>query len=259
MMEPREYFRFYRNQLGFTNQGDAKDFFGAKNIKPNIDYKYIDNLNYRLEDMVNKINQVIPKNIQHSDLKDFINLKVNKTYNIINENDLLPLLNNQGRRPEQVYFSWMRGYIMVEFFSKAIAKIFNITNKELSFIGDDDFSNLETFKRTPKADIEVKYNGKLIRIEVQSGFQGVNDVKEHKVREAKRYFDKTKHPTLCMHFDIFNGQVAFIRLDTIKDKSVNWITRQQMEGQSVFNIDQNYFAWRLTEAIPKINKLDLGI
>ncbi|EPZ92720.1 hypothetical protein N207_08595 [Helicobacter pylori UM114] len=28
---------------------------------------------------------------------------------------------------------------------------------------------------------------------------------------------------------------------------MNWITRQQMEGQSVFNISQNFFDYKITE------------
>ena len=50
-----------------------------------------------------------------------------------------------------------------------------------------------------------------------------------------------------------NGQVAFVQVDNINDEDVNWITRQQMEGQTVFNIDQNYFIWKLTELPPKIS------
>jgi len=30
-----------------------------------------------------------------------------------------------------------------------------------------------------------------------------------------------------------------------------------MEGQTVFNIDQNYFIWKLTENPPKISDLSL--
>ena len=98
---------------------------------------------------------------------------------------------------------------------------------------------------------------KKIRIEVQSGFQGINDIKQHKVLEAKRIFLEKNIPTIAIHFDLFNGQVAFVRLDTIEDNNVNWITRQQMEGQTVFNIDQNYFIWKLTEQPPKISELNI--
>ncbi len=49
--------------------------------------------------------------------------------------------------------------------------------------------------------------------------------------------------------------MAFIKLDEIEDDSVNWITRQQMEGQTVFNIEQNYFTWKLTETPPLLNEI----
>ena len=118
-------------------------------------------------------------------------------------------------------------------------------------VPDDDLRKIETFKRTPTADLklEIENVGK-IRLEVQSGFQGTNDIKQHKVLEAKRIFLKDGTKTLVIHFDIYNGQVGIVRVDNINDTDLNWITRQQMEGQTVFNIDQNYFVWKLTENGP---------
>ena len=46
------------------------------------------------------------------------------------------------------------------------------------------------------------------------------------------------------------------KLDEIEDDSVNWITRQQMEGQTVFNIDQNYFIWKITESPIKYKEIN---
>ena len=60
---------------------------------------------------------------------------------------------------------------------------------------------------------------------------------------------------MAIHFDLYNGQVAFIKLDDIEDTDVNWITRQQMEGQTVFNIEQNYFVWKLTENPVKYSEI----
>lgn len=74
--------------------------------------------------------------------------------------------------------------------------------------------------------------------------------------EAKRLFREESVSSVAIHFDLFNGQVAFIKLDEIEDSDVNWITRQQMGGQTVFNIDQNYFIWKLTEQIPKFTDLN---
>lgn len=151
-----EYFRQYRQKLGFSNQTDVKNFFGAKDIAPTVDLK-----------------------------------------------------------------------------------------------------NIETFKRTPKADLEIRLKGKeKIRIEMQSGFAGINDIKQHKVLEAKKVFRDLGFHTLAIHFDLYNGQVAFIKLDEIEDDGVNWITRQQMEGQTVFNIDQNYFIWKITDRPMKYKEIN---
>ena len=164
------------------------------------------------------------------------------------ENNILPKLNNQGRRPEQVYFSWMRGHIISNFFLKALSIIFETDISNIALVGDDDLANIETFKRTPKADLEITTsNNQNIRLEMQAGFTGINDIKQHKVLEAKRLFREEGKHTVDVHFDVYNGQVAFVKLDQIEDDSVNWITRQQMEGQTVFNIEQNYFVWKLTD------------
>ena len=166
-------------------------------------------------------------------------------------------MNNLGRRPEHVYFSWMRGYVISNFFLKSLELMFGVDASKIDLIGDDDLKNIETFKQTPKADLQIRLNGKeKIRVEMQSGFTGVNDVKQHKVLEAKRVFRDSGIHTLAIHFDLYNGQVAFVKLDEIKDDSVNWITMQQMEGQTVFNVDQNYFVWKITESPIKYKEIN---
>lgn len=244
-----EYFRQYRQKLGFSNQADVKNFFGAKDITPTVDLNYIILLNERLYNILDKINSVVVNDIRIENLDAFKKEHIDKTFEIMKVNNILPILNNQGRRPEQVYYSWMRGYVLSNYFLKALGLIFEVDTSNIDLIGDDDLKNIETFKRTPKADLEIKLNGKeKVRIEMQSGFTGINDIKQHKVLEAKRVFRDLGFHTLAIHFDLYNGQVAFIKLDEIEDDSVNWITRQQMEGQTVFNIDQNYFIWKITES-----------
>ena len=56
--------------------------------------------------------------------------------------------------------------------------------------------------------------------------------------------------------DNLKGTTLTIKLDEIEDDSVNWITRQQMEGQTVFNIDQNYFIWKITESPMKYKEIN---
>lgn len=251
-----KYFKEYRKELGFTNQNDVKQFFAGKDIKATIDYNYIELFNNRLIQIIKTINTLVSNDIRINQIDDFSINNVTLICEKLKKHKIIPKLNNQGRRPEQVYFSWMRGYIISNYFLGALSKIFGVSLEDISVIGDDDIVNIDTFKRTPTADLEItlKDNSKL-RIEVQSGFVGVNDIKQHKVLEAKRIFETKGISSLAIHFDLFNGQVAFIKLDEIEDDNVNWITRQQMEGQTVFNIEQNYFSWKLTETPPLLNDI----
>ncbi|HAI73774.1 MAG TPA: restriction endonuclease [Candidatus Moranbacteria bacterium] len=252
-----EYFRQYRQKLGFSNQADVKNFFGAKDIAPAVDLSYIKLLNKRLYNIIDKINGVVSEEIKIEDVDSFKKEYIDHTLKIMRENGILSMLNNQGRRPEQVYYSWMRGYILSNYFLKALGFIFEVDTSDIDLIGDDDLKNIETFKRTPKTDLEIKLKGKeKIRIEMQSGFTGINDIKQHKVLEAKRVFRDLVFHTLAIHFDLYNGQVAFIKLNEIEDSNISWITRQQMEGQTVFNIDQNYFIWKITENPMKYKEIN---
>lgn len=247
-----KYFKEYRERLGFTSQSVTKEYFSAKDITPTVDYNYIDLLNSRLFEIVAKINQLVVEDVKVQDINNFCEENINKVYLKMKSNNIIPKLNNQGRRPEEVYFSWMRGFVISSYFMTALSMIFDVDIERIDLIGDDDLKNIETFKRTPKADLQINLNnGVKLRVEVQSGFQGFNDIKQHKILEAKKIKREENISSLVIHFDLFNGQVAFVQADEIEDESVNWITRQQMEGQTVFNIDQNYFLWKLTEAPPK--------
>ena len=224
-----------------------------------MDQEYIHDLLFRLSDIIKKLNTTVHPEIRHNDLTTFIEASIHLPAKRITEEGILAKLNNQGRRPEEVLFSWLRGYALVEYFFPTIAKLFNIKQEDILRIGDDDFSNIKTFRRTPSADLQINIRGQTVHIEVQSGFQGVNDIKEHKLREARRLWSEKTHATVCIHFDIFNGQVAFVRLDQISENDANMVTRQQMEGQSVFAIDQNYFTWRLLDPIPDTDTLEINL
>lgn len=239
-------FKAYRQKLGFSNKTAFSEFLSAKDIQADIDFNYIELLNTRIKDIFYKINNI--SYIKQDNIELFLQNNLNSVFNQLKQNGIFNKLNNQGRRKEEVYFSWIRGYLMLAYFKPAIAEIFNVNINTIQNIGDDDFSNIDTFKRTPKADLQINH----YRIEVQSGFKGINDIKQHKVLEAKRIYLENKIETIVLHFDLFNGQVAFVNIAHISENDLNWITRQQMEGQTVFNIDQNYFKWLITDKPPKL-------
>ncbi len=251
------YFKEYRERLGFTNQATVKAFFAAKDIYPEVDFNYISQLNHRLVEIVHRLDQLVAPSLKLNDIANFCQINIFNVFERLSSNRIITRLNNQGRRPEEVYFSWMRGFVITNYFSRAIAHIFEVSLDNISFIGDDDLVNIETFKRTPTADLQIRLrDNSLVRVEVQSGFQGINDIKQHKILEAKRVKFENNISSIVIHFDIFNGQVAFVQADQIEDGSINWITRAQMEGQTVFNIDQNYFVWKLTENPPLLSSLE---
>lgn len=252
----RRYSKEFRKKLGFTNQQELKKYFGAKDIVPCVDYIYMDLLNKRLFDFIKKLENVIPKEISIGDVDAFYASEVEENFNLIKESKAIDKLTNQNRRKEEVYFAWMKGLITLAFFRKSLAYIFDIAEDEIKIIGDDDLTSYETFRRTPKADLQITLNdGEFLRIEIQSGFQGTNDIKFHKYREAQRLKDEKDISTLLIHFDLFNGLVAFIMLNDIEGDDQQWITRTQMEGQLVFNIDLSYFTWKLTEMPAKYKEL----
>ncbi len=243
-----DYFKSYRQYMGFNNQSTAKAFLSAKDIMPSVDFNYIESLNIRLFEIIDKLNFIVSSEIKIADIDKFKEQFILKAYLLMKGSNIIAKLNNQGRRPEEVYFSWMRGYTIANYFMKALSIMFGIDVGQIEMIGGDDLKNIDTFKRTPTADLQLNFNDiGLVRIEVQSGFQGTNDIKQHKVIEAKKIFLEKGIITIVVHFDVYNGQVAVVRLDNINDNDINWITRQQMEGQTVFNIDQNLFVWKLTE------------
>jgi hypothetical protein len=256
---PASYFKKYRLDIGFRNQTEAKEYLSAKDLSPNIDFEYIEALNGRISGIIFKVNSIVSGVLKREDVRSFNQEHINKPYLLIKDAGLLPRLNNQGRRPEEVLFSWLRGYAISEYFTPALSEMFSVELPSITKIGDDDLRNIETFKRTPKADLEITQNGKTFRIEVQSGFQGINDIKEHKLIEARRIFRESNIKTLCIHIDLFNGQVAFVQLDAIQENDIHMVTRQQMEGQSVFSIDQNYFKWRLLDLMPTLEELEIDL
>ncbi|MBL4697982.1 MAG: hypothetical protein JKX70_04025 [Phycisphaerales bacterium] len=255
----RDYFRAYRSSLGFTSQATAKEFLSGKNVSAGIDYEYIDRLLTRLNEIITAVNSSMHISRQHENIAQFCSTNITDIYTVVRETGNLPRLNNQGRRPENVLYSWLRGYAMTRFLQPTIADLFAIDPEAIHDFGDDDFRAIETFRRTPKADLQLTYGDTQIVIEVQSGFQNINDIKQHKVLEAKRIRREEGVVTICMHFDVFNGQVAFVRLDAIDEENLNWITRQQMEGQTVFNIDLGYFGWRVMNPLPTLDSLDLNL
>ena len=211
-----EYFKEYRQKIGFSNQNGLKVFFGAKDIIPPIDLEYIRLLNKRLIEIVEKINSAVHRDIKVSNLQEFNNEFIEEAFKIIKKNKIIPRLNNLGRRPEEVYFSWMRGFVTAKLFEKALSVIFSINTSNIHTIGNDDLKNIDVFKKTPTADIEIEYEDQKIRVEIQSGFTGINDIKQHKVLEARKIYREQNIHTIAIHFGVISKYRCWFNLNVVE-------------------------------------------
>lgn len=244
----------YRKDLGYTNQTNLKAFFDSKDIIRDVDFDYICKLNKRLIEIIQSIDNAVIEDIKPNNLDYFIDININKVYKYMLENNLIhKFSNNKQRQTERSYYDWSRGRIIANYFKKAMSIIFNVKEEEIKTIGLDNLDNPTSFSKSPTADFEIKTkkNG-MFRIEFQCGFQGVNDIKEHKVLEAYRVYKNDKIRSLIIHVDLFNGCVAFIDISNIDEKNINWEYRQQFEGKKVFNINKKYFIWNLSETPPTL-------
>ena len=247
----------YRKLLGFANKAKLKSFFDSKDIVRDIDYGYLELLNKRLEDIIKSIDKAVVSEIKVNNINCFVKENVYEVYEYMKNNGLLfKFQNNKQRQLERSYYDWSRGRVVANYLKKAMAKVFNVSVDSIKSIGMDNLDNPLTFSKTATADFEITdSNNDVYRIEFQCGFQGVNDIKEHKVLEARRVFKELNIHSLIIHVDLFNGYVAFVDISDIQEKDINWITRTQFEGKKVFNINEKYFIWCLTEQPPNIKEI----
>lgn len=254
MFDPRESAREWRKRMGFTSQSQCRDFLSGKVVLPGIDEEYLGSLNTHLGKLVEGLQAAVHPScaLPDGEIPAFLGENRDAVLVQLRANNLLPRLNNQGRRPEEVYFSWMRGHLVVRYFLRVITEMFHPLGEGIRAIGADDFSQASTFRRSATADLAVvgRDGALAARLEVQSGFTGINDLKRHKVVEARDIFERDAIRTYLVDFDLFNGLVAVLDLCDYSVDDDRWVQRQQMEGQWVLPLDFNWFAWRLLDPLP---------
>lgn len=240
--------RDYRRRLGYTNQAALKKHFKATDIV-SVNWNKIELCNQRLKDMFREIDQVVHPSIRWKNT-DVIDYEIDRAYAIMRENNIFPRLNNYGRYPEDVYYNWMRGYIVCKYFAPALAIIFGVPKESIRTVGHDSLTDIDTFSQSPVADLEITIANAIVRLEIQSGYTGVNDIKAHKVREASRAYHQDHMLSYVVHFDLFNGTMAIVDITDIDENNIHWVTRAQMEGQRVFSIPDEAFRWYIPDELP---------
>lgn len=212
----------YRKSLGFTSASKFRDFFSAKDVF-SINWDLVEIYNERLIEMFEKIQSTLPfkkKNIRSI---------VTKAYKTIRKNDILRGMVNNGRAPEKVYFSWMRGYISTQVFQPLLEQELNCN---LIQNGTDDLSNPKIFSRSSEPDF-IDENSDLY-VEVQSGFKGSKiDIKKTKLKTdpVKSYY------IAC--FDCFNGKYMILNTkDLLTIPEDQWYANPLWEGSLCYTVPE---------------------
>lgn len=250
------YEREFRKALGFTNQTRLKTYFKANDFII-INWEKIEKLNDRLKEICSKINSALHCSIKWDNICD-VTCKIDSAYDIMRNNNIIPHFNNQGRNPEGVYYNWMRGYIICEMFIPVIALLFGVSVECVHHIGQDDLEKLDTFARAATADLEVRTtSGERIRIEIQAGYTGVNDIKQSKIEEALLRKHKERIDTYIFHFDIFNGKAAILNISNAEIASLRF--HSAFEYTPVLTIESEWFKWKLSEPLTTLSYLSTMI
>lgn len=218
----------YRKLLGFTNKSLFAKHLGAKDIvEPN--WAVIEKKNKRLISTMTAIN-----NAQQHKCDISVAKLVNDTTLTIKNANILPRLNNHGRALENVYFNWLLGYVAEVIFTPLISAELNCSN--LTRHGGDDFSSLDTFKRTGDADL-IDEQAKIL-VDVQCGITATTrcDIKQHKVNQAVANKD---YKSYVFFADLVEGRYGCIGLESLENET--FYPNPQWEGQLTHTVSKDTF------------------
>lgn len=245
--------RNYRKLIGFKNQEELEKYFKLTD-KIFVNWEKIEFANKRLSEIFQKINNAVSKDIRKENMHLFC-AKIDTAYKIMKDNNIIQRLNNQGRNPDDVYYNWMRGYLVCEYFISPIAKLFDADQEDISIIGKDDLSKIETFTRAATADFELHNSkGETIRLEIQAGYTGKNDIKKSKIVEAEKQYKQKHIESYIIHFDLFNGYAAVINI-TKFSKIPQKNFHKAFENTDVINIPDEWFKWDLMKELPSLSNI----
>lgn len=217
----------FRKELGFTNKTKFKEFLGAKDIvEPN--WAVICRRNQRLAEVFKLINE-----IQTHKSNVNIDAIIDQTTETIKANNILPRLNNHGRAIEDVYYSWLAGYLAEIVFQPLMIEELGLTDLDRN--GGDDLTDPKTFKRTGDADL-VSHENKVM-IDVQAGFTGSRfDIKKHKMEHAMKNPD---YKSVVFFIDMVNGSYAIIDLKELVNEE--FVPNPRWEGQLCWSVPEELF------------------
>lgn len=249
-------------QRTFQPTTDLASYFKAKDLFK-VKWSVIENCNIRLFDIFVCLNSIITEEFRKTD-KEMAVFKrcINRAYKTLKSNRIIEeKFHNNGRSPEDVYYNWMRGYLVCTYFKEVIARVFGVSEGNIRQFGADNLEELQRsknpgkFRKDSAADFLIpkeylENQSHDVLIEVQSGFTGMNDIKQTKAKAAKKRFEKDGTKTVVFHFDLFFGRLAVFEATNLLDTG-NWVKNDKLNGAITQEIGEEMFVWNLDQPFPK--------
>ena len=162
----------YRKSIGFTNKDKCFAFLKAKDIVC-IDWNRLDLYNQRLIDVGVRIQKqlLVPNDMS---VQEFIL----DSFRIMKEYQIIETLNNNGRSNEDVYYSWMLGYLIETLFVPFVQKELKLNTVVRT--GGDNLKCPENFKRVSNSDLTDPTQNIVVDVQCGNG-DGDTHIKKSKV------------------------------------------------------------------------------
>jgi hypothetical protein len=216
----------YRKSIGFTNKDKCFAFLKAKDIV-SINWNRLELYNQRLIEIGLRIQKqlIVPNDMS---VQDFIL----DSFHIMKDNQIIETLNNHGRSNENVYYSWMIGYLAETLFTPLIKKELKLNT--IIRTGGDNLTNPETFKRISNADLSDPTQN--IVVDVQCGIgESKCTIKKSKVD----FVINNGYNGYAFVIGLGTGLYGVINLNELKN--VEFVKNFDWEGAPCWTAPDNIF------------------
>ena len=220
----------YIRVLGFRSQDSVRRWLTGRDIySPN--WTLMEQRNTRLKEIFTAVNRTLP--VQYS---GNISEDIDYAYNSIRQNDLLLKMKNNGRAMEDVYYTWMQGYISEKVFIPFIQVCLNLDSLRRN--GKDDLTDYESFQR--KGDADLVDEGKKTFVEVQCGTHvGKTHIKKHKMLKA---LDHSQYTSWVFSIRLMYGTWCAVNLNDLSRSGAQFYKNELWENCLCWDIPESNYS-----------------
>lgn len=227
------------DDLMFLGGEMTPDFFGARDVTPEVDYFYLKRLRVRLAEIVWQLFGILPPPFCPADVGDFVTEEIAEVYEILYRSSVFEqyydreLEERQGKRVEDAYYFWMRERVLLKLFLPSIAYLFQVPlftvkvrEEALSILQTENERNLVELRsyfakkegKEGEKELSLREKQRLsLAVEVYFDFSGKRPMAAEKIKAAKKRYEKTGMPSPLLYIDLPHARGAMLSLETLAE------------------------------------------